>query len=302
MRPFLTPDAMTKQAAPLTAKSPRQKLAPSGIEKLLPVTEDAMPDAPLARARKVLEVAFDATRPLTALEIAKRCDLDPSSAHRLVQNLAACGFLIRDEETKRYLPDPRMLFPFPIYHPWELVRRDASSLVMSLRDQLQLTTGFVIFYFGSRVLLELAPGRDPLSPSYRTVLSSPLHASGSGKVFLMGQPDAQRRELLGPGPFEKFTETTLVDHESLAADLAEASQRGFVAAIDDYISGFRVVAAPLVVEGSTIGCIFCSGGAALFPDHKIGELGEEVKRAASLYSRAAPNLRMLAQLLGVDGN
>ncbi len=77
----------------------------------------------------------------------QRCDLDPSSSHWLVKNLAACGFLIRDEESKRYLPDPRMLFPFPIYHPWELVRRDASSLVMPLRDRLQLTTGLVIFLF-----------------------------------------------------------------------------------------------------------------------------------------------------------
>lgn len=292
---------MTRQAVPLTAKSPRTKLAGSGVEKPAYTAEDAALDAPLARARKVMEVAFEATRPLTALEIAKRCELDPSSSHRLVQNLAACGFLIRDEETKRYLPDPRMLFPFPIYHPWEVVRRDASSLVTPLRDRLQLTTGLVIFYFGSRVLLELAPGRDPLSPSYRTVLSSPLHASGSGKVFLMALSDAQRRKILGPGPFEEFTAETIVDHESLTVDLARGAQRGFVSAIDDYMKGFRVVAAPLRIDDSVIGCIFCSGGAALLPDQKIDEVGEEVKRTAMLYSRAAPNLRILAQLLGADG-
>lgn len=294
-------NAMTRHEATLTAKNPRQKLAIAGVEKAVHTHEDAALDAPLARARKVLEVVFEATRPLTALEIAKRCDLDPSSSHRLVQNLAACGFLIRDEESKRYLPDPRMLFPFPIYHPWELVRRDASSLVMPLRDRLQLTTGLVIFYFGSRVLLELAPGRDPLSPSYRTVLSSPLHASGSGKVFLMAQSEAQRRKILGLGPFEKFTPQTIVDHETLTADLARGAQRGFVSAVDDYMSGFRVVAAPLSVDDSVIGCVFCSGGSALFPDQKIDEVGEEVKRTTMLYSRAAPNLRILAQLLGADG-
>lgn len=294
---------MPKNQALLSIKkSPRVKPAIAGAERGAHSPEDAAQDAPLARARKVLEVVFEATRPLTALEIAKRCDLDPSSSHRLVQNLAACGFLIRDEESKRYLPDPRMLFPFPIYHPWELVRRDASSLVMQLRDRLQLTTGFVIYYFGSRVLLELAPGRDPLSPSYRTVLSSPLHASGSGKVFLMAQSEAQRRKTLGPGPFERFTPQTIVDHETLTADLARGAQKGFVSAVDDYISGFRVVAAPLSVAHSVIGCIFCSGGAALLSDEKIDEIGEEVNQVAMLYSRAAPNLRILAQLLGSDGS
>src|SRR5690606_27275200 len=142
----------------------------------------------------------------------------------------------------------QMLFPFPIYHPWEIVRRDATSLVTSLRDQLQLTSGFVTFYAESRILLELAPGRDPLNPSYRTVLSSPLHASGSGKVFLMAQPESKRRRILGTQPLERFTSETIVDFDSLNADLARGAEKGFVCAIDDYIKGFRVVAAPLTVD------------------------------------------------------
>ena len=249
----------------------------------------------------MLEVVYEATRPLTSLEIARRCDLDPSSAHRLVQNLAASGFLLREEESKRYLPHPRMLFPFPIYHPWELVRRDAAAVVRPLRDRLLITAGFVVFYFGARILLELAPGSDPLNPSYRTVLTSPLHASGSGKLLLMQYTEAERRELLGPGPFESFTAGTLVDHESLTADLDRARKVGYITAIDDYISGFRVIAAPITIESQVVGCLFCSGGATVLPDARIEEVGQEVQRAAMLFSRATPNLRLLVQLLGTEG-
>lgn len=258
-------------------------------------------DAPLARARKVLEVAFEATRPLSALEIAKRCDLDPSSSHRLVQNLAACGFLIRDEETKRYLPHPGMLFPFPIYHPWELVRRDAASIVVPLRDRFQLNAGLVIFYFGSRVLLEFAPGREPLSPTYRTVLTSPLHASGAGKVYLMVHDEDHRRQVLGDGPFERYTPRTLVDHKSLSADLAAAATRGYITAVDDYMQGFSVAAVPVMVGDYPIGALFCSGGSTALKDERLEEVGEELKRVATLYSRGSPNLRLLAQLLGANG-
>ena len=285
----------------LPAKRGRKKLALTTEDDKSPGLEQVAPDAPLARARKVLEVVFEATRPLTALEIARRCELDPSSAHRLVQNLSACGFLIRDDDTKRYLPDPRMLFPFPIYHPWEIVRRDATSLVVPLRDQLQLTSGFVTFYSESRILLELAPGLDPLSPSYRTVLSSPLHASGSGKVFLMALSESKRRRILGNEPLERFTSQTIVDFDSLNADLAHSADRGFVSAVDDYMDGFRVVAAPLTVDNKIVGCIFCSGGSVAFGDHRLDEVGEEVKRVATLYSKGAPNLRTLAQVVGIDG-
>jgi IclR family acetate operon transcriptional repressor len=263
--------------------------------------DDAIHDAPLVRARRVLEVVYEATRPLSSLEIARRCDLDPSSAHRLVQNLAASGFLLREEESKRYLPHPRMLFPFPIYHPWELVRRDAGTVVRPLRDRLLITTGFVVFYFGSRILLELAPGSDPLSPSYRTVLTSPLHASGSGKMLLMQYAQEERRELLGPGPFEAFTPRTLVDHDGLNADLDQARRLGYVTAVDDYIMGFRVVAAPITIEDQMVGCLFCSGGSTVLPDERVEQVGQEVQRAAMLFSRATPNLRLLSQLLGTDG-
>ena len=290
---------MTERGASQRAKTPRTKPV---VRKSLPVSkgDGAELDAPLVRARKVLEVVFEATRPLTSLEIARRCELDPSSAHRLVQNLAASGFLIRDEDTKRYLPHARMLFPFPIYHPWEQVRRDAVSLVRSLRDRLLLTTGFVVFYFGSRVLLEQAPGSDPLSPDYRTVLSSPLHASGSGKIFLMTQSESQRRKLLGPGPLERHTAQTITDHAALDRDLAESARLGYVAAVDDYITGFRVVAAPIKIDDTVIGCLFCSGSAGLVGAERIAEIGQEVRQAATLYSRAAPNLRLLAQLLATE--
>ncbi|MBN3267778.1 IclR family transcriptional regulator C-terminal domain-containing protein [Bordetella bronchiseptica] len=291
---------MTKLSTALPAKRGRKNSTSTVEDKKSAGLDYVSSDAPLARARKVLEVVFEATRPLTALEIARRCELDPSSAHRLVQNLSACGFLIRDDDTKRYLPDPRMLFPFPIYHPWEIVRRDATSLVVPLRDQLHLTSGFVMFYFESRILLELAPGRDPLSPSYRTVLSSPLHASGSGKIFLMAQSEAKRRRILGSEPLERFTSQTIVDFDSLNADLAASAERGYVAAVDDYIDGFRVVAAPLTVDSQIVGCIFCSGGTAAFADHRLDEVGQEVKRVATLYSKGLPNLRTLAQVVGVD--
>lgn len=297
------PRSLSSKVHASVSKTPRV------VKKSQPATptggsgaEESLADAPLVRARRVLEVVYEATHPLTSLEIARRCDLDPSSTHRLLQNLAASGFLLREDESKRYLPHPRMLFPFPIYHPWELVRRDASSHVRPLRDRLHVTVGFVVFYFGSRILLELAPGNDPLSPSYRTVLTSPLHASGSGKLLLMKHSAVERRKLLGPEPLEQFTPLTLLDYAAVDSNLEQAQKLGYVTAVEDYISGFRVVAAPVTIEGTMIGCLFCSGGAMVLPDERIHEIGNEIQRAATLFSRTVPNLRLLAQMLGaVDG-
>jgi hypothetical protein len=75
---------------------------------------------------------------------------------------------------------------------------------------------------------------------------------------------------------------------------------GYVTAVDDYIDGFRVVGAAVTIESQIIGCLFCSGGATVLPDARIEEVGLEVQRAALLFSRATPNLRLLVQLLGTE--
>ena len=256
----------------------------------------------LARGFRILQVLIEATRPLTSAEIAHHCGFDPSTAHRLVQALASGGYVLRDQQTKRYIASPKVLFPLPLYHPWNVIRRDAMPALTALRDQLGSTVGFVAFCFGQRVLLELAPGRDPLSPDYKTWLTSPLHASGSGKILLMTKTPAERRGLLGSDPFERFSNHTTIHAKALDDELAESLARGYVLACDDYILGFRVVAAPIrAADGAVIGCFFSSGRASGFPDERLRDIGLVLKQAADLFSRTTPSLRGIADFLGSGG-
>lgn len=256
----------------------------------------------LHRGFRVLEAMVEATRPLSSLEIAQRCGFDPSTAHRLVQSLAAGGYLLRDEGSKRYVASPKVLFPLPLYHPWNVVRRDAQPALTALRDQLGSTVGLVMFCFGQRILLELAPGRDSLSPDYKTWLASPLHASGSGKILLASLSSAERRDRLGPEPYERFTARTATAAEALDRELEEGMARGYVLACDDYIAGFRVAAAPIrSADGTIIGCFFSSGRASGFPDERLHEIGLVLRQAADLFSRTTPSLRGVGEFLGRQG-
>ncbi len=275
--------------------------ASTRVAKLGPAQAAAEMDSPLARALKVLETVYEAVRPLSSLDIARRCDLDPSTAHRLIQNLASCGYLVRDEDSKRYLAHPRMLFPLPLYHPIELVRRDCSPVVLNLRDRLSLTSGFVLFYCGARVLLDLAPGRDPLNPDNNPIKSTPLHATASGKAFLLSLTPKQRAKILGKEPLESFTEKTLTSLDQLEDDLQLSRSRGYIVSFDDYMNGFRVVAAPVGVGEHVVGCFFCSGGTATLSERNVDEVGRELAHAAGLFSKATPNLRLLLDLLDLEG-
>lgn len=256
--------------------------------------------APLGRAFQIITSLIDATRPLSSAEIAELCDLDTSTTHRLLQSLGTEGYVVRDN-AKRYVASPKLLFPLPLYHPWNALRRDAEPTLIALRDQLGLTTGLVVFFLGERILVEMAIGRDPLSPDYRTWLSSPLHASGSGKVMLMGMTPSARRNLLGDEPYEKFTKNTLVKSSALDADIAESTRRGYAIASDDFISGFRVVAAPVRTQsGVFIGCLFCSGRGTALTDGAIAEAGAALKKVAEVFFFTSPALQNLGNFLSVS--
>lgn len=254
--------------------------------------------APLGRAFQVLSVLIEAIRPMSTIEIAQRCELDTSTVHRMLQSLAFEGYVLREESTKRYFGHPRLLLPLPVYHPWNVSRRDAGPALIALRDQLGFTTGLIVFCLGQRILLELAVGRDPLGPDYQTCLSSPLHASGSGKVMLMGMSVAARQRALGAEPYERFTPKTATVAEFLDRELAEAEKRGYVLACDDYVPGFRVVAAPLRAGSTIVGCLFSSGRSTGLSDDALPQVGSAIRQSAEFLSVALPSLRNLADLLG----
>lgn len=255
--------------------------------------------SPLGRALRILECVLDASHPLTAAEIAQRCDLDNGTTHRLIQSLVAEACLIKDEESKRYVAAPKLAFPLPLYHPWNTLRRDVLPSLKDVRDRLRLTTGFVLFCYGQRILLELAPGPDPLSSDYRAALSSPLHASGSGKIFLMSQSPKERHRFLGPAPYPRFTDHTIVTERELDRHLAEAEAQGYVVSRDDYVMGFEVIAAPVKISGEpAIGCFFCSGRSSDFKDDaSTHEAGCILRQAADLFVMTSLPLRAATELI-----
>jgi DNA-binding IclR family transcriptional regulator len=248
----------------------------------------------LTRGLRILDALIQATRPLSASEVAQSLQLDVSTTQRLLRTLVSGGYALRDERSKRYLASPNVLFPLPLYHPWNLIRREATPAIVALRDKLGLTAGLVAYPLRQRILLELAPGRDPLTPDYRTWMSSPLHASGSGKILLASMPASERPALLGPAPLRTFTAFTITDPRELEKELAAGLARGYVFACDDYIVGLRVAAAPVVaLDGTVVGCFFVAGGSASLPDERLDEMGLAVKQSADLFSHASQSFRSL---------
>jgi IclR family acetate operon transcriptional repressor len=209
------------------------------------------------------------------------------------------GYVIRDDASKSYLPSARALFPLGLYHPIQELRRDAADLLMEVQRTTTVTSALQIFLGGQRVVIDQRHGSSRLTPFWNTTVTSALHSSSSGKLYLSTLGADERRKLVGPGPFERFTPTTLTTFAALEANLKQGVERGYFSAREEAFAGMSSAAAPLrVPNGGIIGAMIATGTSGQLQGDKLEECGLVVKRAADMLSTMSPAVRALEPLLG----
>jgi DNA-binding IclR family transcriptional regulator len=257
----------------------------------------------LRRGLRVLDVLVDATSLRSAAEIARACELEPSTAFRLLTALIEAGYVLKDRESKRYFASPKALIALPLYHPLNVFRRDAERMLQGLRDELGETIGLVVYMLGERALLDLAQGRESWGPYYQTWLTSPLHGSASGKLLLMTLSREQRARLLGRGPYEAHTPHTLTDPAALEAELERSRMRGYVVARDDAYVGLTALGAPvLMVGGGLVAGLVLAGRTADFPKERVAQTGLALKRAADVFANNTPSVKPVGRMIGAQAS
>jgi len=252
----------------------------------------------LQRGLALLELMQQAGRPLTLTELSEMAGLHTSTIHRLLQTLMQTEHVFRDAG-RRYYAGPRTYLPLSLYHPFNVLRRDAYDTLRTLRDRFDVTCGLNLFIGTERLLLDLAAASDSLSPYYQTHLKSPLHAAASGKLLLLNFPPEVRAELLGPPPYARYTRHTVTDADALAADLRLAAERGYAVSRDENFDGISAVSGAIVPEGwRMLGAITLAGPSRYFAPEILPEMGEATRRAAELLAFGSPGVRAVWRMLG----
>jgi len=248
---------------------------------------------------KILSCLISSPRPATSQGIASALQLEPSTVNRILNGLVNDGFVKKEPTSRTFYPSANSLFPVPLFHPINASAEKIWSQVLQLRNEWSLTAGFVIFYGLDRVLYALATGSDPLTSQYDTILKSPIHASGSGRLLLASLPEKQRLELLGPEPLYAFTSRTTTTHKELLEEIARIEKDGYVACKDDYIEGFSVVSSPVRFRSRIVGCFFISGRSTQLSTKGLGNLGESLAKHSSLFELSNPAMASFENLFVV---
>lgn len=247
----------------------------------------------LKRGFAVIAVLVEATHPLTLREIAEATQLSDSSLHRLLQSLCEARYVVRDG-SRRYHASSRALVPLTIYHPLNVLRRDAVKPLGALREEFGLTSSLIVFAGMERLILDVWGATGTLSPYYGTHLDNPLHVSAAGKLLLLTLSQAERDAALGPCPYEALTPFSITNPDAFAEELEKIARQGFSTNIDENFVGFSAVAVPIICgPNQIVGCLVLTGATERFVEERIQEMGNSLRNTARLISLGSQSMRAI---------
>jgi DNA-binding IclR family transcriptional regulator len=201
------------------------------------------PVASVGRAIALLEELRDSEQPLGVNELARRIEVNASTASRLLATLESAGLVQRDETipTRPY----RLGLALVTLSDRVLSRLDLRTLARPVLVELMERTGetATLSLPGEReaTTVDSVPSRSSVASMARLGRPSIPHATAVGKVMLAfgGGPLPPERDLT------PLTDRTVTDRAQLAAEVAAVRKRGYGTVFGEREVDVNAIAAPV---------------------------------------------------------
>lgn len=195
--------------------------------------------------------------------LASDLDLSPSTTYRLLETLAATGFVRQNRQTDRYSIGVAAI-QLGIAALGSL---DLTAVAPPALRELVAATGESAFLAvlddTAVVYLLKEEGRHSIRTTARLGSRRPLHCTGLGKALLAARPPEEAAALLARAGLPAQTPHTITDPDILLAQLAEVRERGYATDHEEVEEGLACIAAPIRdYRGETIAAVSMAGPVA----------------------------------------
>ena len=174
----------------------------------------------VSRALRIIEEVSGSPHPLTVKVIARRCQINLSTAYHLIRTLCYEGYLVR-------LPDGGYVAGFKVAERFHdlmgSLRRPAEARTV-LRNLADVTghSAYLAGISGDRlVVVDVVEGaRSPWLEDLQPGLETAAHATAVGKALLTTMPGRARTRLLSEHGMRPFTPNTVTEPGQIEYELA----------------------------------------------------------------------------------
>lgn len=209
----------------------------------------------VAKCASVLDIISSARRPLGFKDIIDQSGIARSSAHRILAVLISENLIEYDKANKIYGYGPRL-------NRWargawmRIDLHESSAIEMEILANTTKMNAEMSVLDGDSVLYLRTMNLFPVNHASHPGDHAPLHCTAAGKVFLAFMQKHQREEVMARLRYERLTENTILDPQTLLTDLHTTQKRGYGLSIQEKYLPVIGIAAPIKdLHGEVIACL-----------------------------------------------
>lgn len=205
------------------------------------------------RAIGVLESLVAAERPASLAELTAVLRLPKPTLYRMLAMLERARLVAREPGARRYTPGPRLAALGRNVMLNGSLRAARHAILARLVGEIGETCNFTMLDGDAVVYLDRVEAAWPLRMTLSSGSQVPLHCTASGKLLLALLPKAARARIAAQLSLTRYTGTTIIDPQRLAAELVRIRTQKYATDNEEFHAGLVCVAVP-VSDGSKRVC------------------------------------------------
>ena len=226
----------------------------------------------LEKAIKVLN-CFTVKPKLGVTEISRMLGLYKSNVHNILSTYEAMGYLEQEEETGKYKLGLGIFTLSRALGDSFSITKVAAPYMQELANRTREKVYLGIPHADEVVYLEAMYPAGEMS-MMRSLLGerAKMYCTGIGKAMMAFLPQPER-EAYCRGPFEAFTQQTIISEKQLIEELEQIRRRGYAIDQMEHEYGIKCIGVPIFDKnGGVCAAISISGPSLRFTEERIEEL------------------------------
>lgn len=199
----------------------------------------------LEKAILVLGKIAVSSRPVGLADLASEIELPRPTIHRILQQLADMGLILRAPQKDRYHVGPTMMRLSALALASRNAHPPTRAVLQDLVDEIDETCNVGMLDQDEVVYIERVEGSSSLRLHLQVGSRVALHCTAIGKLLIAEQHKNVRTRILNAKPLKKFTENTLTDEGDLEAEFAAIRANGYSYNNEEFELGLTGIAVPI---------------------------------------------------------
>jgi IclR family KDG regulon transcriptional repressor len=229
------------------------------------------------KAFKILYAISVASNGAGISDLSKRLKIGKSTVHGITAALEEMGVLVRDPVYKRYTLGYSLLELCRTAYAKIELKDLARKPMEKLMDQVGETVFLGVLNGDHVTIVDTVESRNQMKITSPPGTRLPLLAGATGRVLLSQIEKEEVKEIMQKKGLVRYTAKTVLDPRRFLRETEKVKEQGYAVDDEEYMSGVRAVAAPLLSTSSPPAALWVVGFTSTLDDQKVKMVIREIQ-------------------------